>query len=121
MLPINISTTTLLIIAFITGFILDVLEFHPGLYSSSLLIVALIKNIWFNLLQSPFEESKIVSPIENSTSWLLMYLAIPILLFEIIYSMELKLLINFEVISFALIRALFDYIFSILFVYLLYK
>ncbi len=121
MLPLSISTTGLLIIAFITGIILDIIEFHPGLYTSSLLVVAFIKHFWFKLLQPPFDEEREVSPAENSLSWLVLYIAVPILLFEITYSIELKMGFSPDIFGFILIRALFDFIFSILFLYLLYK
>ena len=121
MAPLSVSTTQLLLIAFVSGIILDITEFHPGLYTSSFLVIAFIKHYWFKLLQPPFNQDQDISPSDNYISWLLIYIAVPILLFEIIYSIELKMTLSFNIIGFILIRALFDFIFSTLFLYLLYK
>ncbi len=123
MLPLRLSSTTILFIAFAIGMLTDIIELHPGLYSVPLLFVAWIRNTWVFALLPPFQDINEAEEgfYQNRFLWYLFFIGVPVLVFELIFAVVLKLDFSFSTIGFALLKTLYDLPFQLLLLYLLYK
>ncbi len=123
MLPVSLSTSLILVLAFVIGMLADFIELHPGLYTAPLLVVAWIRNSWLQMLLPPFQDIQETEENfrNNRFPWYLFYIGVPVLLFELIFAVVLKLDFSFATLGFALLKTLYDLPFQFLLLYLLYK